>query len=128
MFDPCKLYVVMNFLVVASYEQIESDAENFIFKLTLKMSFIIHWSRFHMKWYYRIDPFPPRVCGAPSQEIMIFGRKLRLFMHERTWTTWEIWLAFPEGIFFFPVLYRVYTKQKSSSSSFCYFDDDQGLA
>ena len=25
-------------------------------------------------------------------------------------------------------LYRVYTKQKSSSSSFCYFDDDQGLA
>ena len=24
-------------------------------------------------------------------------------------------------------IYRVYTKQKSSSSSFCYFDDDQGL-
>ena len=26
------------------------------------------------------------------------------------------------------VFYRVYTKQKSSSSSFCYFDDDQRLA
>ena len=26
------------------------------------------------------------------------------------------------------ILYRVYTKQKSSSSSFCYFDDNQGLA
>ena len=26
------------------------------------------------------------------------------------------------------VLYRVYTEQKSSSSLFCYFDDDRGLA
>ena len=26
------------------------------------------------------------------------------------------------------ICYRVYTKQKSSSSSFCYFDDDEGLA